>query len=384
MMPDDKTREELIKVAHLVYSKYSVILRMVEEQVIANLKKGWSVTKAVNSAMKNLSGDTLKDAVKDAIIAAILIGYGKKLSLEVQEHIVEKLLIESWTADNVTLESRIETLAEGIREQAKSTISSTLLQAAYVESLGRSLYTLVIDTQIVDIVAVKDICRKLRTAARLAMYGDLDYINSLNAVLDTLLRRLEDDNFKKRQSAYNAIREYTDSIKAQALPVAAKAAFEEKARYKVERLARTETSKAWFEGFMAHYQDNDLIFGYRWRLSPRHRIYDQCDVCANINIGYGRGVYPKDKMPTIPQHPHCVCTLKPVYWSQIRENAHLDVSKARKYINSISQSQAQALFGVEGAEKVRANGDWQKYLHGWQGLTNPNRQLTKEDFTEKA
>lgn len=383
-MAETKARKELRQAVSTFSAEYRSVLRVAEEKVLKNLNKGWSASKSVSAVMgrEAYASEELKSALQKAILSAVKVGYGKNLSPAAQERAVVKLMETAWTRDSVTLDTRVTTLANSIREQVQTTIAATLSQTASVERLGRSLYKYVLSSKNPDIGAIRGLCRKIKTAARLATHGDISATHDLTTALDTLVRRVENGEVHKYQTAHNDVRRYTDSIRRVAVPIATRVAFEEKARYKAERLARTEASKAWFDGFIARYQGNDKVFGYRWLLSPRHRIYDQCDVCANISIGYGKGVYPKNNVPSIPRHPHCMCMLRPVYWSQVSPRAHLDISKARTYINSISQAKAQALFGINGAESVRAGGEWQTYLRGWNGFAVPISRLTANELNE--
>ncbi len=42
-------------------------------------------------------------------------------------------------------------------------------------------------------------------------------------------------------------------------------------------------------------------------------MIDICDFYARVDIGYGKGIVPKEQMRTLPLHPHCRCKYEPVY-----------------------------------------------------------------------
>ena len=66
---------------------------------------------------------------------------------------------------------------------------------------------------------------------------------------------------------------------------------------------------AQFRDFIA---DDDVQF-VRYRLSSLHKKKDICDFYANLDIGYGRGIYPKKEARAVPLHPFCRCGYEPVY-----------------------------------------------------------------------
>jgi hypothetical protein len=80
-------------------------------------------------------------------------------------------------------------------------------------------------------------------------------------------------------------------------------------------LSNTEGARANFEGLLRKTKGRNDVFGYRWLLSPAHYKYpfDVCDVNANSNVGFGKGIYPKNKMPFYPAHGHCICRIQAVY-----------------------------------------------------------------------
>ena len=64
--------------------------------------------------------------------------------------------------------------------------------------------------------------------------------------------------------------------------------------------------------------DNSDIVAYRWVESNRHPTEDICDFYAKKDIfGLGAGVFPKDKAPQLPAHPHCLCHYEKVYASEL-------------------------------------------------------------------
>jgi hypothetical protein len=113
-----------------------------------------------------------------------------------------------------------------------------------------------------------------------------------------------------------------------------------KSRY--TRLCNTEGARAYYEGLLRKTKNRNEVFGYKWELSVLHYkfFYDVCDINASCNVGYGVGIYPKNKMPIYPAHPNCACNLSIVYRKDIGNKVHNRFNKdaVKKFINTNSIS----------------------------------------------
>ena len=86
----------------------------------------------------------------------------------------------------------------------------------------------------------------------------------------------------------------------------------DKQLYRLKTIAWTETAHAYMKATVELTKDEEEVVGYQWRLSRSHPRADICDVYANVDYGLGKGVHPKDKLPRLPAHPHCMCYLLPI------------------------------------------------------------------------
>ncbi|MFZ8788007.1 hypothetical protein, partial [Thermocrinis sp.] len=86
----------------------------------------------------------------------------------------------------------------------------------------------------------------------------------------------------------------------------------DKQLYRLKTIAWTETAHAYMKATVELTKDEEEVVGYQWRLSRSHPRADICDVYANVDYGLGRGVHPKNKLPKLPAHPHCMCYLLPI------------------------------------------------------------------------
>lgn len=81
--------------------------------------------------------------------------------------------------------------------------------------------------------------------------------------------------------------------------------------YSARRLARTEITAAAGRATVNASAANPFVQSIQWRLSGSHADADQCDDNAHGGPS-GDGIYPIDRVPTYPNHPHELCSLLPV------------------------------------------------------------------------
>ncbi|EFD93997.1 hypothetical protein [Megasphaera lornae] len=145
-------------------------------------------------------------------------------------------------------------------------------------------------------------------------------------------------------------------------------AVQEKSRYVAERIARTESARAWADGFIARYETDDTVAAYRWEVSSAHPCTDVCDMYANADLwGLGKGIYPKDQCPTLPAHPHCLCYLSPIYEGEVDLNEQQDLREegGNHWLQKQSKDVQRQLLGVQGAKAWEAGRPWQDILRNY-------------------
>jgi len=89
--------------------------------------------------------------------------------------------------------------------------------------------------------------------------------------------------------------------------------------------------------------------------TDRHPKCDICDVYAHADLyGLGKGIFPKDKFPKLPAHPHCLCRIKPIVDGMIDMSKQKDnVDKGGKaYIKTLPKREQERLLGVHGRKGV--------------------------------
>lgn len=125
---------------------------------------------------------------------------------------------------------------------------------------------------------------------------------------------------------------------------ALKVASEEKARFYARRIAMTEESRAYNLANIQRMIDQGIEF-VTWTLSGSHKTPCICDMFANQNVGYGRGVYPLKSapVPVTSSHPYCRCVLRKVFMPPNKVNTAKNPTNA--ILNQMNLTQQRAVLG---------------------------------------
>lgn len=153
---------------------------------------------------------------------------------------------------------------------------------------------------------------------------------------------------KALQAAYNELLEAVKKGNEKAIEKAVEVAVNEKSRYVAERITRTEMARARADGFIAKMKtDADIV---AVKLNSRHPVFDICDMYAKADMyGLGAGIYPKDKLPPLPVHPHCLCRYVEVIEGEVDMQQQRDQVREAgdKWLNSLPESRKVRCWGVK-------------------------------------
>lgn len=347
--------------------------------VIDNLDEDGDVKAVVEQAWLTYKiSDVFMDAVRQAVKEACEAGYGQTIPL------LPSQLEEAWDASGMTLSKKLHGADKEMRARVVSTIKDQLKQNRHAMQAARQLYDGYRSGQAV--VRQQEMPKYLQDIVNFARRSELTTADS--AQMLRLVRRarrqvaLIGEYGAPNQALRTAYSELLNAVadgSEKALDRAVHAALEEKSRYVAERIARTEAARAWADGFHARYDTDDDVAAYKWTLSSRHPHYDICDLYAQANLwGLGPGIFPKDKTPILPVHPHCLCHLSLVYVTEI------DMSRQRNqikdggdaYLKRQSHLKRCHLLGIDGAhawEQGRA--DWRQYMRNWSSIAAKSRLM---------
>ena len=100
--------------------------------------------------------------------------------------------------------------------------------------------------------------------------------------------------------------------------------------------------------------------------------------------GMGKGIFPKDKVPTLPVHPNCMCRLIPVYEGSPRLKS--ETPKDRKldggmeYIKQLPAVRQKSLLGINGLQMVKRGADWRQYARGYSDKVMTSRIVAVQEY----
>ncbi len=374
-----------------ILKDYSKTYQAAGEKVIAavleKVHDGETVSQAVKEALAETDFQAaIEKAVTDAVLLAACAGYGVKPELLTEvsrETLTRHLLDDAWAEDNVKLSRRLHTL--DVEKRVVETIQTALRNAETIRDTAMELYDGYNTGEgELDRSHLTKQLGKITSLASLALSGDEEAAREVRKAARKVKQYALNLQTPNLRTSYAELADVCgDNLTEKALDRAIRAAIEERTRYHAERIARTEAARAWYDGHIARTQDDEDVWGYRWVLSSRHALvpFDQCDVCANANVGYGKGIYPKNRVPSIPRHPHCMCSLVDVIVGETKgQSREMNEDGARSYIDSLSDQQKMQLFGIEGRKAYEDGGDWQSLLRGWDGFSEPKSRLNKLYF----
>lgn len=196
------------------------------------------------------------------------------------------------------------------------------------------------------------------------------------------IRRLSQNGAltKALKTAYKQLIETAQTGAEEALNKACWVAMQEKSRYIADRIARTEMVRAWADGFIAKMKTDADIVAVKFKLSSRHPVFDICDMYAKADMyGLGAGIYPKDKLPPLPVHPHCLCRYVEVIEGEVDMQQQRDQVQGagNKWLNSLPESRRAQVLGRKGLKAWEDGEDWRKYMRGYAGLRDVKGRLNE-------
>lgn len=342
-----------------------------EKEVKVQLSLGLMPNEAVRNAYaKYPVMDMMKATLQAELVNTFMAGYGDDVPYSAKS--ISQAMSESWASDDLTLSKRLYRRSSTIRNEVADTIKQALKTNKTVKGLAKSIFDGYGKGGIIPEASIPKFLSKLSDinisgeATPEAKRKERELLRSVKgkiARLDTPYVR----------AAYNEVAAAVEDGNEVRLQKAIYSATQEKARYHAERIARTENARAYADGQMNRFLDDDDIVAFQWKLSSRHPRYDICDFYANADLyGLGKGVYPKDKFPRLPAHPHCMCHIKPMTELDIDVNKrHTNLEQAGlEYIKSLSKKHQEVLLGVNGREQVLTGKEtWQNIARGWTSNT---------------
>ena len=338
-----------------------------EKEVKVQLSIGLTPREAVKNAYaKYPVMDMMKATLQAELVNTFMAGYRDNVPYSAKS--ISQAMSESWASDDLTLSKRLYRRSSTIKNEVADTIKQALKTNKTVKGLAKSIFDGYGKGGIIPEASIPKFLHKLSDinisgeATPEAKRKERELLRSVKGKIARL-------NTPYVRAAYNEVAAAVDDGNEVRLQKAIYTATQEKARYHAERIARTENARAYADGQMNRYFDDEDVVAFQWRLSANHPRYDICDFYANADLyGLGKGVYPKDKFPTLPAHPHCMCHIRPMTELDIDVNKrHNNLEQSGlEYIKSLSKKHQEVLLGVNGRNTVLSGkGNWQNFVRGW-------------------
>lgn len=330
--------------------------------------------------------------LRPALVEAAAYAYGivPTMLTKAQVESMGEELADKWDESGMTLSEKLHGVGVKMRGAIVSTLQEQMRRNKTWTEAARALYDgYGDDGQNVynggkDIISRQDLPKYLQKV-REATGNDLQALAEQRQAIDNINRLAKNGAPNKAlQAAYNKLLEAVQKGNEKTIEKAVEVAVNEKSRYVAERITRTEMARAWADGFIAKMQKDADIVAVKFKLSSRHPVFDICDMYAKADMyGLGAGIYPKDKLPPLPVHPHCLCRYVEVIEGEVDMQQQRDqVQEAgNKWLNSLLESRRAQVLGRKGLKAWEDGEDWRKYMRGYAGLREMKSRL-KESVLE--
>lgn len=383
-------------------------------QLINKLNKSWrkDAKKAVKYLMRLLAEGVKTEAaiakvqqrypnlstlpeLQPALVEAAAYAYGIVPSVltTAQVKLMGEQLASKWDESGMTLSEKLHGVGVKMRGAIVSTLQEQMRRNKTWTEAARALYDgYGDDGQNVynggkDIISRQELPKYLQKV-REATGNDLQALAEQRQAIDNINRLAKNGAPNKAlQAAYNKLLEAVQKGNEKAIEKAVEVAVNEKSRYVAERITRTEMARAWADGFIAKMQKDADIVAVKFKLSSRHPVFDICDMYAKADMyGLGAGIYPKDKLPPLPVHPHCLCRYVEVIEGEVDMQQQRDQVREAgdKWLNSLPESRRVQVLGSEGLKAWEDGKDWRKYMRGYAGLREVKSRLRGIDTRNMA
>lgn len=324
--------------------------------------------------------------LRPALVEAAAYAYGivPTMLTKAQVESMGEQLAGKWDESGMTLSEKLHGVGVKMRGAIVSTLQEQMRRNKTWTEAARALYDgYGDDGQNVykggkDIISRQDLPKYLQKV-REATGNDLQALAEQRQAIDKINRLARNGAPNKAlQAAYNKLLEAVQKGNEKAIEKAVEVAVNEKSRYVAERITRTEMARAWADGFIAKMKTDADIVAVKFKLSSRHPVFDICDMYAKADMyGLGAGIYPKDKLPPLPVHPHCLCRYVEVIEGEVDMQQQRDQVREAgdKWLNSLPESRRAQVLGRDGLKAWKDGKDWRKYMRGYAGLREVESRL---------
>lgn len=392
------TTDRLAQLINKLNKSWRIEAKEAVKYLMRLLAKGVKTEAAITKVQQRYPNLSTLPELQPALVEAAAYAYGIVPSAltSAQVKLMGEQLAGKWDESGMTLSEKLHGVGVKMRGAIVSTLQEQMRRNKTWTEAARALYDgYGDDGQNVynggkDIISRQDLPKYLQKV-RLATGNDLQALAEQRQAIDKINRLARNGAPNKAlQAAYNELLEAVQKGNEKAIEKAVEVAINEKSRYVAERITRTEMARAWADGFMAKMKKDADIVAVKFKLSSRHPVFDICDMYAKADMyGLGAGIYPKDKLPPLPVHPHCLCRYVEVIEGEVDMQQQRDQVREAgdKWLNSLPESRRVQVLGRKGLKAWEDGEDWRKYMRGYAGLREAENRLQMYkpvELSEKA
>ena len=349
----------------MILTKTDKTIKAFAKEIKQLLKEGKTAKEAVKEAYKKYPVmKTLEKELQKQLEEEMKRGAGEDIPINA----IHDALSLVWSPDNLTLSERTTKGGKEITKQAASIIAEAIKKGESVQKTALALFDGYGYGHVLPTQDIPEFMKKLSEIGKLTDYKGREFRKTLRDVE----RQLKRVNVQGMKIAYGKIKEAIETGNEKKINKAVYVATQERTRYFARRIARTELARAYHDGFMAQWEDDDDCIAFKWTLSSKHPFCDICDLFAEADLyGMGKGVFPKNKVPVLPVHPHCMCHLRPVMQGSdllTSEKPKPRIERGgREWFDAQNTMTRQDILGIYGEKAVRAGVSWTKKARGYNG-----------------
>ncbi len=381
------TTDRLAQLINKLNKSWRIEAKEAVKYLMRLLAKGVKTEAAITKVQQRYPNLSTLPELQSALVEAAAYAYGIVPSAltTAQVELMGEQLAGKWDESGMTLSEKLHGVGVKMRGAIVSTLQEQMRRNKTWTEAARALYDgYGDDGQNVynggkDIISRQDLPKYLQKV-REATGNDLQALAEQRQAIDNINRLAKNGAPNKAlQAAYNKLLEAVQKGNEKAIEKAVEVAVNEKSRYVAERITRTEMARAWADGFIAKMKTDADIVAVKFKLSSRHPVFDICDMYAKADMyGLGAGIYPKDKLPPLPVHPHCLCRYVEVIEGEVDMQQQRDQVREAgdKWLNSLPESRRAQVLGRKGLKAWEDGEDWRKYMRGYAGLREAESRLS--------
>ena len=394
-MKQDEFTKSLNTILGQYGKTYQELASKLSKKIFQYMESGETVAQAYRKAIREVGfAEINAAAVEDAVYESALKGYGVTAppvlaKVEGEAILRHKLMDVAWNEDGLNLSTRLHGVEKALHNNVRDTVGRALRQYKTIHQTAMLLYDGYNNPEkVLNEAELPKYLEKIKTLTTRLYSGDVKAAKEseiyrraehdikklktpgLRAAYDEAAKAATED----RPSALKKARKMLDTGRTKeeveemllaerkkALDKALYVATQEKTRYYAERIARTESARAYYEGQVAQAADNPDIFGFQWKMSSAHVHNEKsdCDCYAysKLDIGYGPGVFPKADVPELPAHPNCMCHLRKIYEWEVQHTDGKDKlpEKPKRGKNRVEEAADEAGLKANGESGEEAS-----------------------------